>query len=127
METREKRRILVVDDEPSFTRLLKVNLERQGSYQIRTENNGAHALQAALEFRPDLIFLDVMMPGKDGGEVAAEIAKHELLNKIPIVFLTAAVSKKEVGIEGRVIAGRAFLAKPVNMAEVEKCIENHAA
>ena len=127
METREKTRILVVDDESSFTRLLKANLERQGSYEVRTENNGAQALRAAQEFRPDLIFLDVMMPGKDGGEVAAEIATDALLKTVPIVFLTDAVSRKEVGGEGKLIAGRAFLAKPVSAAEVVNCIEKYAA
>jgi CheY-like chemotaxis protein len=127
METREKRRILVIDDEPSFTRLLKVNLERQGSYEVRAENNGAKVLQVALEFRPNLIFLDVMMPEKDGGEIAAEFEKHESLKKIPIVFLTAAVSKEEAGTDGKLIAGRAFLAKPVTLADVTKCIEKHAA
>src|SRR2546423_5120830 len=57
-----KRRILVVDDETSITRLLKLNLEQTGSYEVREENLGARVLEAAREFKPDLVLLDVMMP-----------------------------------------------------------------
>lgn len=122
-----KRRILIVDDEPSFTRLLKLSLLTTGAYEVREENSGERALQAAREFKPDLILLDVIMPGKDGGEVAAEIANDDSLKRIPIVFLTAAVSKKEVGGEGRVIGGRSFLAKPVSVAEVTRYIEKNVS
>ena len=58
----EKKRILVVDDEPSITRLLKLNLEQAGEYEVATEDVSKAALAAAEEFQPDLILLDVMMP-----------------------------------------------------------------
>ena len=63
----EKKRILLVDDEPSITRLLKLNLEQTGDYEVATENVSKAALATAEEFRPDLILLDVMMPDLDGG------------------------------------------------------------
>ena len=66
-----KKRILIVDDEERFTRILRLNLGCTGRYTVRTENSALNACTTACEFRPDLILLDVMMPGLDGGEVAA--------------------------------------------------------
>src|SRR2546427_12834579 len=65
-------RVLLIDDEPSFTRMLKLNLERRG-FEVMVENNGANAYAAARQFLPDFILLDVIMPDVDGGEVASRI------------------------------------------------------
>ncbi|NIO11055.1 MAG: response regulator [Deltaproteobacteria bacterium] len=118
-----KKRILVVDDEPSFTRVLKLYLEKTGIYDVRDENRGTMALSAAKEFQPDLILLDIVMPDKDGGEIASSILQDDALKDTPIVFLTAAVSKDEEGI----ISGRPFIAKPANAEEVVQCIEKNLA
>jgi CheY-like chemotaxis protein len=120
-----KKRILVIDDEASITRTMKVNLERTGAYTVGTENQAAHALAAAREFKPDLILLDVMMPEKDGGEVAAEIQSDPALQHVPIVFLTAIVSKKETGDEALESGGQTFIAKPVNLHSLIQCIEEN--
>ncbi len=90
------KKILVVDDEPSITSLLKLNLEKTGAYTVRVENEGAQALPAARQFKPDLVLLDVMMPDLDGGDAAAQIRADPLLRDVPIVFLTAAVKKEEL-------------------------------
>lgn len=95
-----KKKILVIDDEPSITRMLKLNLEYDGGYLVHEENSGARAIQAIKDFHPDMILLDVMMPGLDGTEVAAKLQDHPSLARIPIVFLTAAV-KKNGGRQGR--------------------------
>ena len=124
-ETKNKKRILVVDDEASITRLLKLNLEQTEDYVVRTENAAQAALAAALEFRPDLILLDVAMPGMDGGEVARRIQAASKLNNIPIIFLTALATKDEVKNRNGLIGGMPFLAKPVNMHEVLGCLERH--
>ena len=63
-----RKRILVIDDEASFTRNLKLNLEETGEYEVREENKGTEGLTAAREFRPDLILLDVIMPDMAGGD-----------------------------------------------------------
>ena len=114
-----KKKILLVDDEPSFTRVLKLCLENTGSYEVREENKGTMAVQAARQFKPDLILLDVVMPDIDGGEVASTIMADEALKNTPIVFLTAAVAKDEEGV----ISGYPFIAKPVNSDEVIDRIE----
>jgi len=81
------------------------------------------AIAAACEFEPDLILLDVIMPDADGGEVAARLRAHEKLRNVPIVFLTAAVSKQELHGPSGLIGGRVFVAKPVNKRELLEVIE----
>jgi two-component system OmpR family response regulator len=121
-----KKKILVVDDEASLTRMLRRNLEATGKYEVREENSGAHAYETAREFQPDMIILDVMMPDMDGGDVAAKIQDDESLKHIPIVFLTAILKKEEVAEStGSTIGGRTFLVKPVKVDDLIACIENH--
>lgn len=122
-----KKRILVVDDEVSATRLLKLNLEQTNQFVVRTENDPSHALAAAIEFQPDLILLDVLMPGIDGGELASLFQAHPSLKSVPIVFLTAAATKTEVRRRGGRIGGLPFLAKPVDLNEVLACLRRHLA
>ena len=119
------KKILVVDDESSITRLLKLNLEKSGRFVVRAENLGARCLAAAREFQPDFILLDVMMPDMDGGEVAAQIKADPILKDIPIVFLTAAVKKEEIKARDGLIGGFPYIAKPLNMKGVISAIEKH--
>lgn len=123
----EKKRILVVDDEPSFTRLIKLNLERTGRYVVRVENQSTGALSAAREFHPDLILLDVMMPGLDGGTLSSYFLESPSYKGVPILFLTATVTREEVSSHGGVIGGLPFLAKPVDMVELMNCLDIHLA
>jgi len=119
----EKKRILVVDDEASITRLLKLNLEQTNEYEVRPENDALAAVAAAEEFKPHLILLDVMMPGLDGGELAARFQANPKLKSVPIVFLTAAATKGEVYARGGKVGGLPFLAKPVELSEVVACLK----
>ena len=118
-----KKKILVVDDEASLTRMLRRNLEATGKYEVKEENSGAQAYASAKQFQPDMILLDVMMPDIDGGAVAAQIQDDENLKHIPIVFLTAIVQKEEAEDTGSNIGGRTFLAKPVKLDDLITCIE----
>lgn len=118
-------RILVIDDESTFTRLLKLNLEATDHYVVRVENNPKLGVAAALEFRPDLLLLDVMMPGLDGGDVAALFADDLRLKKVPIIFLTATVRHGEVDAHDGFIGGQRFISKPVVMSELLECLDDH--
>jgi len=109
----EKSRVLVVDDEPQITHIIRRVLERTSRYEVRTENEAAHALAAAREFQPDVILLDIVMPGADGGEVAARLQRDPRLGDVPVVFLTGIVSEDEIGADGRDIAGKLLMAKPI--------------
>lgn len=117
-----KKRLLIVDDESGFTRLLKLTLEKTGKYLVREENDGTVAWLTARDFKPDLIFLDIVMPKIDGGDVAQQIRSDPMLANVPIVFLTAIVSQKETSNE---IGGFPFLAKPVSLDAITKCLNEH--
>ena len=120
-----KRRILIVDDEPGITQLLRLNLEKTGHYTVRTENEADKAISAATEFKPDLLMLDVMMPGMSGGEVAGKLRNTRAFKKLPIVFLTAAVKQHEVDARDGVIGGFPYIAKPLNVKGVIEIIQKN--
>lgn len=118
------RRILVVDDEVGFTKLLKMNLEKTGEYEVRVENESTKALNAVQEFLPDLVLLDIVMPGMDGGDVAAQLQDDPMLSNIPIIMMTALVSQEETSQDAVAQAGAMnVLPKPVNMDVLIRCIE----
>ena len=121
----QKKRILIIDDQPDITRMVKLNLEQTNNYEVRTENDPRLALAAAADFHPDLILMDVVMPGIDGGHLASQLQASPKLKGVPIVFLTATVTQEEVRERHGLVGGLPFLAKPVNTAEVVKCLEQH--
>ena len=120
-----RRRILVVDDEPGVARNLKLNLESDGEYEVQAESHAGNAIGAARSFLPDLILLDVMMPGDDGGDVAGRLRADPLLRDTPIIFLTAIVTNEETDGHEIVKGAQTFLAKPVDLGELKKSIEEH--
>jgi CheY-like chemotaxis protein len=118
------RRILIVDNDRNTTHLVKILLEKTGRYLVFEENQPSRAHQTARNFRPDLIFIDVVMPDRDGGEIAAQIRSDPELENTPIIFLTALVTRAEANA-GLHIDGHPFLAKPINIQELIKTIEEH--
>jgi CheY-like chemotaxis protein len=122
-----KKKILIIDDEVGFTRMVKLNVEGTGKYEVRIENKGALALDTAKAFRPDLILLDIIMPDVAGSEVAACLYEDNSTKNIPIVFLTALVTEKELDGSCSIISGYPFLSKPVKLKELIDCIDRHIA
>ncbi len=116
------KKILLVDDEVTLTKMIKLNLDRIGKYEVFVENSGPNAVAAVRKYQPDLIFLDIMMPEVGGDDVAQELRQDEQLSAIPIVFLTAIISKEETDKLGSVIGGNRFLAKPVKTEELLEVI-----
>lgn len=121
-----KARILIVDDDAGISTLLHAILLR-GGHVVREENRSFAALATAREFRPHVVLLDVDMPGKDGGTVAAEIADDPLLTGTPIIFVTSLVAQNESGKRGKEV----FLSKPVEpaalLAAVQQALPRMAA
>ncbi|MCF7990411.1 MAG: response regulator [Thiohalocapsa sp.] len=118
-----QKKILLVDDEQALTRMMRLNLEQTGRYEVREENRGANAVRAAREFMPDLIFLDVMMPDMGGDEVAEQLKEDPTLKHIRYAFLTAIITKRETGTGAAEISGETFLAKPVKREELLAVVE----
>ena len=106
-----KSKILIVDDDAKISSLLGLILRRNG-YDVREENRSFAALATAREFRPHLALLDVDMPGKDGGTVAAELAADPNLAGVAVIFVTSLVRQNEAGMHGR----ERYLSKPVDLA-----------
>jgi CheY-like chemotaxis protein len=122
-----KKKVLLVDDEKSFTNLLKLNLEQTGNYEVRVVNWGEDALPTAREFRPDVMLLDIIMPRMPGGNVAAEFEADPQLKNMPIVFLTAAVQRSRLEEMDGIISGRPCLAKPASVEEIVNMIEKQTS
>lgn len=115
-----KKRILMVDDEKDFCHFIKLNLEKSGRYQVQTAFSGSDGLARALESKPDLILLDVVMQDLDGGEVAWRLMNDTKTREIPIIFLTAVLQPAEAEqLKGR----RQFLAKPISPEMLIKKID----
>jgi two-component system, OmpR family, alkaline phosphatase synthesis response regulator PhoP len=81
-------KIMVVDDEPDLVRLVQFRLEREG-WEVVTATDGLSAISTIVDEKPDLIFLDVMMPGMDGFEVLEQIRTKRGVQKTPVIMLTA--------------------------------------
>jgi adenylate cyclase len=111
-----QQKILVVDDAPASLRLVCDRLERAG-YDVTGATNGEHALQAAPVLRPDLILLDVVMPGVDGFEVCRSLRAMPGFTTVPIVLLTSleATAERVLGLDS---GADEFLSKPIVAAEL---------
>ncbi len=121
-----KTRVLVVDDEEGFSKLLRYNLEQLGDFEVCEVNESKSAVSRAREFEPDIILLDMVMPGFDGGEVALDLEKDPVLKHTPVLFLSGLVSNKDVGKEGVYVSnGETFVGKPVSTSDLIFCIRRH--
>src|SRR4051794_35001886 len=108
--------ILIVDDTPA-ARLAMEGLLIPEGYQLNFASNGPEALAKAPELIPDLILLDVMMPGMDGYEVCRRLRLHEQLKEVPIILLTA-LDDRESRIAGLEAGADDFISKPFDRTEL---------
>ena len=118
-----KKKVLLVDDEKSFTNLLKLNLEQTGNYDVSVVNWSEDALSTAREFKPDIMLLDIIMPRMPGGNVVAQFEADPEMKDLPIVFFTAAVQRSRLEDMDGIISGRPCLAKPASLDEIVAMIE----
>ncbi len=92
-----KPKILIVDDDPRLAELMRFTLTKAQLYEAFCETRPRHAIETARAVRPDLILLDVEMPGLSGGEVAKALGNEPALRSIAILFVTSLLSKAETG------------------------------
>src|SRR5688572_10274036 len=115
--------VLIVDDEPTICRLVKMTLESTGEYKAFVCTDGGEALEQAKKLKPDVILLDIRMPGVSGSEIAEQLRGDPKTNEIPFIFLTGMVKKDEVAESGHKIGGNYFVGKPFRKAELLRVID----
>jgi DNA-binding response OmpR family regulator len=118
-------RILLIEDEPMNIQALSAILKQEG-YQISVATNGQQALDVLERVRPDLILLDVMMPGIDGFQTCQRIKASTRWREIPIIFLTAKTETADV-VRGFEVGGVDYVAKPFNAHELLARVRTHLA
>lgn len=109
----DRSKILLVDDEPNNLLLLQELLRPEG-YQLASAASGQQAIALAQSFQPDLILLDIMMPGMNGYEVCHQLRQNEQLKTIPVIFLTA-LDDEASRLKGLELMGDDYLTKPINI------------
>jgi DNA-binding response OmpR family regulator len=115
-------RVLVIDDEAPIRLLCRVNLEAEGM-EVSEAEDGAQGLVLAREEQPDVILLDVMMPGLDGWEVLQRLLDDDRTREIPIVFLTARAELRDRA-RGLELGGVDYVTKPFNPVELAPLVKD---
>ncbi|MDJ0667062.1 MAG: response regulator [Desulfobacterales bacterium] len=123
----DKKRILVVDDEPDFALLVQGNLQKEG-FDVDVAYNGVEGLEKIKQNPPDAVVLDVMMPEMDGYEVCSEIKKDDRLADIAILMLTAVAdhvtSTRYSHFDGMSMEADDYLPKPASAEEITDSLKS---
>lgn len=122
MSGSRSRTVLVVDDEADIRTLCKVNLEYEG-YRVLEAANGEEALDLARKEQPDLILLDLMMPGMDGWDVMENLQGNHATAKIPVIFLTA-LADEESQLRGWAEGILDYVTKPFNPLSLSRYVSD---
>jgi CheY-like chemotaxis protein len=117
-------KILLIDDEEDVCVFTKSILEKTGKFEVAFLTQAFGIVGFVKNYKPDLILLDIMLPEKDGTEIAAELSNDPSVKNIPVVFLTALAQKAEVEYNDGRIGGRDILAKPISTKDLIAKIES---
>ena len=109
-------KILIVDDEPGIVVALQFLMEQQG-YNVMTAESGEFALELIYQYNPNLVLLDIMLPGIDGWEVCEIVRLNPDCRNIKIIFLTAKKSEIDIA-KGLALGGDAYITKPFSNDEL---------
>lgn len=115
-------RILVVDDDPEIVTMLSTRLSKRG-YKVSTAEDGNKALELAKREKPDIVLLDVMMPGKSGWEVARAL-KHDPVTQHVKIVMVSAIGEKTNEITAPIYGADAHIDKPFEFEKLEKVISS---
>jgi DNA-binding response OmpR family regulator len=118
-----KAKILIVDDNPTNIELLKQVLGDRG-YEIMVAMNGEAALKLVSDIKPNLILLDVMMPGIDGYETCKELKSNDKTKEIPVIFTTARTEPSDI-VKGFAVGGVDYVTKPLQIEELIARVGTH--
>jgi DNA-binding response OmpR family regulator len=115
-------RVLIIDDEAPIRLLCRVNLEAEGM-DVLEAADGLTGLELARTSHPDVVLLDVMMPGLDGWAVARELGADEATREIPVIFLTARAESADRRL-GRQLGGVGYVVKPFDPVAIGELVED---
>jgi DNA-binding response OmpR family regulator len=116
------KKILLIDQEPGVTRLIKQALEKTGRYSIKEEHDGQFALRSARWFQPDLILIDSAAASSDRDVLARQVQADNALKDTPIVCLSALRPESQM-MSGGILSGYSFFAAPIRIEEVLRGVE----
>ena len=111
-----KQRILVIEDDPDIALSLSLKLERDGSFEVVTAHDGAAGLRQAIDHPPDLVLLDVNLPGMDGFEVCRHLRKDPATAQTPVIMLTARIGESD-RVAGLDLGADDYITKPFSPKE----------
>ena len=117
-----KKKILIIDDEEDFSHFLKMNLENTGRFKVFTAVDGATGVKITQRKKPDVVLLDIMMPGMDGFEVLEKIKGSVKTYEVPVIMLTA-LDNEECRSEARGAFAGEYMVKPVALDQLISTIE----
>lgn len=115
------KRVLIVDDEASLRTLVRVNLEIDG-IEVSEAVDGNEAMSMLRQAPPDLVLLDLMMPGKDGIEVLEDVAADPELRNIPVILLTAKGEQEDLE-RGAILGARGHITKPFDPEQMVRTVK----
>ena len=110
------RKVLLIEDEPNITEAIRFLLIREG-WQVETHAEGTDAVQVVLAVRPDLVILDVMLPGKSGMDILRDLREHDEMRTLPVLMLTARGQSRDREMAEQAGVSR-FMTKPFSNIEV---------
>jgi DNA-binding response OmpR family regulator len=117
-----KKKILIIDDEENFCRLVKMNLELIGDFQVDIATNGKKGVKLAKRIKPHLILLDILMPQMDGFEVLKELKKDRNAMSIPVVMLSAR-DDEAAKLKAAQLYDELYITKPIEVPDLKAKIE----
>ena len=122
----EKTRVMVVDDELDFLKLLKMNLDETGKYEVLTLSNAKHIIAQVQNFKPDVMLLDILMPSIGGIEVCEMLNRDTYGKGVPVIILSA-LQKEHDKLEAYKVGVVDYLIKPVDIDTLVARIERAVA
>ena len=115
---------MMVDDDADLLALLKMKLEKTGSFAVVVTTKGSEAVALASDTSPDLIILDIDMPDMPGGEVADALLTDDTTKEIPVIFLSSLIPKENADEGLKVIGGRQMISKFASVNQLIEAIES---
>ena len=120
----DKRKLLLIDDDRALGGMLKLKLEKTGDYDVTYSPDGDRIVELVREVKPDLVILDIDMPGTDGGEARAALQESPDTEGIPVLFLSSLVTPEDVAASNGIIGGQEMASKRMEVSDLISRVES---